>query len=75
MNTYLSEKHRQIRKEFEDRGETISAWAMANGFQPSEVYGVLSGRIKGVRGKAHEIAVCLGLKENPNTSAQNQKGG
>ncbi|WP_419629365.1 DNA-binding protein [Thiolapillus sp.] len=70
MNVYLSKKHKEIRKCFEDEGLTISEWAAAHGFNRGEVYAVLSGRVKGVRGRAHQIAVELGLKPDPHKSSE-----
>ena len=58
----LTEKHIKVRREFELRGESISDWADKQGFKRQEVYAVLSGRVKGVRGTAHLIAQKLGLK-------------
>lgn len=52
----------QVRALFLGHGVAISEWARAHGFEPNLVYGVLSGRLRGRRGKAHRIAVCLGLK-------------
>lgn len=53
----------QVKKEFEATGKTISAWAAEHGFAPQEVYKVLNGQAKCKRGKGHDIAVRLGLKE------------
>lgn len=53
----------QIRSEFKRRGMPISQWARANGFSVNKVYRVLSGIEKGYYGKAHEIAVALGMKQ------------
>lgn len=55
----------EARRWFESRGLSISDWAAANGFRPRDVYAALSGRTRGRRGKAHEVAVALGLKETP----------
>ncbi len=52
---------REIQNAFRARGVTIAAWAQAHGFSASLVYAVLSGRAKGYRGKAYEIARALGL--------------
>lgn len=52
----------QIKQRFEARGETISAWARANGYTVQEVYRVLNGQSKAKYGKAHQIAVKLGMK-------------
>lgn len=53
----------QVRAEFRQRGMPISQWARENGYDLNKVYRVLSGIEKGYYGKAHEIAVKLGLKE------------
>ena len=50
------------RARFHHRGETIRGWALSHGFSPALVYAVLAGRVTGVRGQAHHIAVALGLK-------------
>jgi len=62
----------KIRKQFEEEGNTISDWAEKEGFNRIEVYAVLSGRIKGIRGRGHEIAVKLGLKPNPRDSLKRE---
>jgi gp16 family phage-associated protein len=55
----------QIKAEFQAKGITISGWARDRGYTPREVSLVLNGIIKGRYGKAHEIAVSLGIKPNP----------
>lgn len=45
-----------------DRGQTIDGWAKQHGFPPIAVYRLLNGLEKGRRGRAHQIAVALGLK-------------
>lgn len=58
-------KVRRARKQrFYAQGQEISQWALDNGFPKALVYSVLSGRTIGQRGKAHLIAVKLGLKED-----------
>jgi len=52
----------QVKSEFHARGETFKAWSKKHGYHPVRVSGVLNGSIKGQRGKAHAIAVALGLK-------------
>ena len=52
----------QIKNNFRQRGHTFSQWARERGYRPQQVLRVLSGCDKGHRGKAHEIAVALGLK-------------
>lgn len=53
----------QVKKDFLRKGASISGWAVENGFMPSHVFNVLTGRNKGIRGKAHKIAVLLGMKD------------
>ena len=53
---------REVRDEFEQKGESISEWAIDNGFAPSLVYRVLTGDSMPKRGKSHDIAVLLGMK-------------
>lgn len=52
----------EVRKDFESRGVSISAWARLHGYSAQLVYGVLAGRKRCLRGQSHEIAVRLGLK-------------
>lgn len=52
----------EVRDEFDRKGESISQWAIDNGFAPSLVYRVLSGDSMPKRGKSHDIAVMLGMK-------------
>ncbi len=56
----------QIKANFESQGKTFSQWAKEYGFRSSDVYKVINGLSKAKRGKGHEIAVKLGLKEQPN---------
>ncbi len=53
----------EVRAEFQRKGISISAWAIANGFSSNLVFEVLSGRKKAMRGQSHKIAVALGMKE------------
>ena len=53
----------QVRADFNRIGKPVTAWARENGFKPNLVYEVLRGRILCKRGKSHEIAVLLGMKE------------
>jgi len=55
----------EIKELFRARGETVSEWARAHNYSVHEVYRVLNGVHKGHRGKAHQIAVDLGLKAAP----------
>lgn len=52
----------RARRGFEDRGEAIKDWAAERGHDPHIVYFVLNGKLRGLRGKAHRVAVDLGLK-------------
>ena len=52
----------QVRREFFNKGKTLSDWAIENGYTRDDVYNVMSGRNKATRGRGHEIAVKLGLK-------------
>lgn len=52
----------QVKAEFRQKGITITGWARTNGFTKLSVHRVLNGESKCYRGKAHKIAVLLGLK-------------
>jgi gp16 family phage-associated protein len=54
----------QVKERFRAEGKTITAWAKENGYRVNSVYRVLNGFDKAAWGRAHEIAVRLGLK-NP----------
>ena len=53
----------QVKKEFRQRGESLASFARKNGWKPYDVYCVVGGVLKGYYGRAHEIAVALGMKE------------
>jgi gp16 family phage-associated protein len=53
---------REVEAEFERTGTSVSEWAREHDFNPNLVFEVLKGRVKGKRGKAHNIAVLLGMK-------------
>ena len=53
----------EARQDLIRRGKGFSEWARENGFDPSAVRQMLSGRGKGLRGEAHRIAVRLGMKD------------
>jgi len=59
----------QRKQQFINRGESVSDWAVKNGFDKEKdlaaVYRVLNGQSPARRGKHHEIAVKLGIKPNP----------
>jgi|GEM_PF-369550 len=56
-------KAERIKQGFRDRGQTISDFARENGWKPHAVYRVLNGFDKANYGKAHQIAVALGMKD------------
>lgn len=51
-----------VRAEFDRKGLSYKAWAQQHGFAAEEVYAILNGRSRGRRGRAHNLAVALGLK-------------
>lgn len=57
----------QIKKRLRNEGKTIKQFAEEHGYPYIQVIRILNGTIKGARGRAHEIAVTLGLKV-PGTS-------
>lgn len=61
---------KELRAWFETEGLSISQWASNHGFKPREVYALLSGKTTGVRGRAHKVAVALGLRPPPKGSAK-----
>ncbi|AWS65285.1 DNA-binding protein [Escherichia coli] len=52
----------QVKAHFRRNGITFTQWAKQNNYTRAEVYRVLNGQVKANYGKAHEIAVKLGLK-------------
>ncbi|WP_230660455.1 DNA-binding protein [Psychrobacter sp. I-STPA10] len=57
-----AEKAEQIKKNLHEQGITIRQWSKQHGYPDTEVYKVLNGERKGLYGRAHEIAVAIGLK-------------
>lgn len=53
----------EVREGFRRQGLSVSEWARSNKVGPQIVFDLLSGKAKGHRGKAHKVAVLLGLKE------------
>mgnify|MGYP001578601135 CR=1 FL=1 len=53
----------EVRENFDRIGKPITEWARQHNFKVSLVYMVLSGGCKAKRGKGHQIAVLLGLKQ------------
>lgn len=59
----VPQSREQARNWFRERGIEIKAWAHAHGLPPSMVYLMLeTDKLKGTRGKCHNIAILLGLK-------------
>lgn len=52
----------QFRKSLIDQGLTLKEWAEARDYNPEYCSRVLTGMVKGTRGKGHEIKVAMGLK-------------
>lgn len=55
-------KAEKIKAGFRERGETIKDWCIERGYDPTYVSRILNGTVKANRGKAHQIALELGLK-------------
>lgn len=55
---------------FELLGKPIGHWADEHGFPRADVYAVINGRTVGKRGRAHQIAVALGIKGTSADSRQ-----
>ncbi len=53
----------EVRAELRRRGQTIRGWAAEHGVDERTVHEVLAGRKRGHWGKAHKVAVLLGLKD------------
>ena len=53
----------QVKTQFKREGKTFKAFADSNGYPYCEVVRVINGINKARRGRGHEIAVKLGLKE------------
>ncbi len=59
----------QVKAKFRREGKTITQFAQEHGYSRNSVYRVLNGFDKGNYGRAHEIAVKLGLKSDDSTIA------
>lgn len=46
-------------------GVSVAEWAQIHGFPKETVYSVLSGRNRGMRGQAFDVAVALGIRAQP----------
>lgn len=58
----------QVKSKFRREGKTFTQWATEQGYPRNAVYRVLNGFDKANYGRAHDIAVKLGLK-NPDQLA------
>lgn len=58
----------QVKSKFRREGKTFTSWAEEHGYPRIAFYRVLNGFDKANYGRAHEIAVKLGLK-NPEQAA------
>ena len=54
----------QIKQKLRTQGITITQWAHDRGYARRDVYRVLNGQLKANFGRAHQIAVDLGLKQS-----------
>lgn len=59
----------QIKLNFRATGKTLTQWAEEHGFNRNAVYRVINGFDKAHYGRAHEIAVALGMKSNDSHAA------
>lgn len=55
----------QVRAHMRNQGKTLTQFANEHGWPRAAVYRVLNGTDKAHYGRAHEIAVKLGLKSPP----------
>ncbi len=62
MATPKSLSPEQVKARFRAKGITVTQWAEDHGYPRNAVYRVLNGFDKCHYGRAHEIAVALGLK-------------
>ena len=59
----------QVKQKFHAAGKTVTQWAEENGYSRHAVYRVLNGFDKARYGKAHNIAVALGMKSDESQAA------
>lgn len=64
----------QARAELERKGISIAAFSRMHGLNKNLVSDLLNGRKKGCRGKSHNAAVLLGIKEGVITDLPQQYG-
>lgn len=56
------EIRKKARQNLREQGITIAQFAREHNYPVVEVYRVLDGKYKGFYGRAHDIAVALGIK-------------
>ena len=65
----------QVKERLRQQGKTTTQWAAEHGYTRNEVYRVLNGQAKAHYGKAHEIAVQLGLKPSNDAAPSSRPSG
>ena len=60
----------EFRKSLIDQGITLKEWAKARDYNPEYCSRVLTGLVKGTRGKGHDIAVAMGIKADLSAKPQ-----
>lgn len=60
-----------VRARFAERGVSVAWWASERGYPKSLVYAVINGRLAAKRGRAHKIAVDLGIRPGPTPLGDN----
>ena len=60
----------EFRKSLIDQGITLKEWAEARDYNPEYCSRVLTGLVKGTRGKGHDIAVAMGIKADLSAKPQ-----
>lgn len=61
----------EVKSSFRSNGVTFTEWAKSRGYPRHEVYRVLNGVSKAHYGRAHQIAIDLGLKSIQPKETQN----
>lgn len=61
----------EVKRSFRSKGVTFTEWAKSRGYPRHEVYRVLNGVSKAHYGRAHQIAIDLGLKSSQQSQPQN----
>ena len=65
----FEDKANELRALLRENGMTVRQLAAEHGLKRQDVADILYLRNKGIRGKAHEAAVALGLKPKPKKRA------